>query len=669
MLPNMGCARSKYKVELSPQYPLTHSYNFDLPQHQIMRVDTSTMAVLQSFDTTDLMGLQPTKHLELLDVVDKLRAQGLNEHVDLPQLIVCGDQSSGKSSVLSAISGVPFPKKENLCTRFATEVVLRRDDTMQENKISVTITSSSARSSTERRALDTFARELKSIDDLPSTIDDATIAMHIGTTGKAFSADILRLEVRGPHMPQLTIVDLPGLVHAENKFQSAEDIALVNTLVKEYMSQERSIILAVVSAKNDYANQIVLSKAREVDPEGLRTLGIITKPDALHPGSAGEQSFLDLAQNFDIKFSLGWHVVRNKDSNESAEVDRNVMETEFFRTSRLGRLDPKLRGIVTLRSRLSEVLFQQIQRELPGLIAEILAATDDTKTRLARMGRSRATPLEKRIFVMELGQKFSTLCFAACEGLYENKFFDEFSSSTLSRRLRAVVQNVNIDFATHMLTAPLAVSADGSNEVTPTVAQRANELVKSYRGKELPGTFNPILIGQLFRELSRMWFDRAQEHIKAVWIHARTAVVAILSELAEEDIRDVCIEKVATLELEEMLREMLQRLDDYMLAFRRQPITYNHYLIKTVRAVKHQRQYTTARGRCETLFQGGVKMSASDIDLITRTMVVEPAELDMDWLAAQDLADYAEAYYKVILLQHASVDAQSDRTADSHRLP
>lgn len=665
----MGCARSKYKVELSPQYPLTHSYNFDLPQHQIMRVDTSTMAVLQSFDTTDLMGLQPTKHLELLDVVDKLRAQGLNEHVDLPQLIVCGDQSSGKSSVLSAISGVPFPKKENLCTRFATEVVLRRDDTMQENKISVTITSSSARSSTERRALDTFARELKSIDDLPSTIDDATIAMHIGTTGKAFSADILRLEVRGPHMPQLTIVDLPGLVHAENKFQSAEDIALVNTLVKEYMSQERSIILAVVSAKNDYANQIVLSKAREVDPEGLRTLGIITKPDALHPGSAGEQSFLDLAQNFDIKFSLGWHVVRNKDSNESAEVDRNVMETEFFRTSRLGRLDPKLRGIVTLRSRLSEVLFQQIQRELPGLIAEILAATDDTKTRLARMGRSRATPLEKRIFVMELGQKFSTLCFAACEGLYENKFFDEFSSSTLSRRLRAVVQNVNIDFATHMLTAPLAVSADGSNEVTPTVAQRANELVKSYRGKELPGTFNPILIGQLFRELSRMWFDRAQEHIKAVWIHARTAVVAILSELAEEDIRDVCIEKVATLELEEMLREMLQRLDDYMLAFRRQPITYNHYLIKTVRAVKHQRQYTTARGRCETLFQGGVKMSASDIDLITRTMVVEPAELDMDWLAAQDLADYAEAYYKVILLQHASVDAQSDRTADSHRLP
>ena len=64
-------------------------------------------------DVTMLKNLRLIKHLELLNVVDDLRAQGLNEHVDLPQLI---DQSSGKSSVLAAVSGVPFPKKDNLCT-------------------------------------------------------------------------------------------------------------------------------------------------------------------------------------------------------------------------------------------------------------------------------------------------------------------------------------------------------------------------------------------------------------------------------------------------------------------------------------------------------------------------------------------------------------------------
>jgi hypothetical protein len=61
----------------------------------------------KGFNTNLIHCLHSKRHLELLDVVDSLRAQGLNDHVDLPQLIVCGDQSSGKSSVLAAISGVP----------------------------------------------------------------------------------------------------------------------------------------------------------------------------------------------------------------------------------------------------------------------------------------------------------------------------------------------------------------------------------------------------------------------------------------------------------------------------------------------------------------------------------------------------------------------------------
>jgi ABC-type molybdenum transport system ATPase subunit/photorepair protein PhrA len=70
--------------------------------------------------------LRTTEQIQLLDLVDSLRAEGLSEFTALPQLIVCGDQSSGKSSLLEAISGVPFPRKDNLCTRFATEVILRR---------------------------------------------------------------------------------------------------------------------------------------------------------------------------------------------------------------------------------------------------------------------------------------------------------------------------------------------------------------------------------------------------------------------------------------------------------------------------------------------------------------------------------------------------------------
>jgi GTPase SAR1 family protein len=64
--------------------------------------------------------LQSENHKFLLDTIDRLRSQGVSHYVALPQIVVCGDQSCGKSSVLQAISGLPFPIKDTLCTRVAT---------------------------------------------------------------------------------------------------------------------------------------------------------------------------------------------------------------------------------------------------------------------------------------------------------------------------------------------------------------------------------------------------------------------------------------------------------------------------------------------------------------------------------------------------------------------
>jgi hypothetical protein len=75
----------------------------------------------------------PSKdHRDLLNIIDSLRPQGISRIVDLLQIIVCGNQSSGKSSVLEVISGMLFPTKDNLCTRFATELILRRNPSETE---------------------------------------------------------------------------------------------------------------------------------------------------------------------------------------------------------------------------------------------------------------------------------------------------------------------------------------------------------------------------------------------------------------------------------------------------------------------------------------------------------------------------------------------------------
>jgi GTPase SAR1 family protein len=267
--------------------------------------------VLKPFQTDALNGFGSKDQLDLLDSVDCLRSQGISHYVSLPQIIVCGDQSSGKSSVLEAISGVSFPVKSNLSTRFLTELVLRKTSQIS---VSVSIVPDQARSESERLALSSFHEELEGFEGLPNLIENAKAAMGISTHGKAFSKDLLRVEVSGPDRPHLTIVDLPRLIHSETKQQSASDVELVQDVVQSYMKEPRSIILAVVSAKNNYANQIVLKLACAANKKGNQTLGVITKPDTLVAGSESEAMFVSLARNQDVEFRLGWHVLKNIDS-------------------------------------------------------------------------------------------------------------------------------------------------------------------------------------------------------------------------------------------------------------------------------------------------------------------------------------------------------------------
>jgi hypothetical protein len=118
------------------------------------------------------------------------------------------------------------------------------------------------------------------------------------------------------------------------------------------MKEPRSIILAVVSAKNDFANQIVLKLARDADPSGKRTLGIITKPDTLAAGSESETMFVSLAKNQDVEFRLGWHVLKNMDMDKGQWTlkQRDTEEQEFFSQGIWIDLPRSLVGIDSLRT-------------------------------------------------------------------------------------------------------------------------------------------------------------------------------------------------------------------------------------------------------------------------------------------------------------------------------
>ena len=86
----------------------------------------------------------------------------------------------------------------------------------------------------------------------------------------------------------MTLIDLPGIVRTATAGQDPAVIGQVNSLVESFLQQERTVVLAVVPANQDVATIDILERARGVDPEGVRTLGVLTKPDLVGPGSESE---------------------------------------------------------------------------------------------------------------------------------------------------------------------------------------------------------------------------------------------------------------------------------------------------------------------------------------------------------------------------------------------
>ena len=620
--------------------------------------------VLKPFQTDALNGLCAPDQLDLLNSIDCLRSQGISHYVSLPQIIVCGDQSSGKSSVLEAISGVSFPVKSNLSTRFPTELVLRKTSQMG---VTVSIVPHQARTESERLALSGFHEKLEGFEGLPNLIENAKAAMGISTHGKAFSKDLLRVEVSGPDRPHLTIVDLPGLIHSETKQQSASDVELVQDVVQSYMKAPRSIILAVVSAKNDYANQIVLKLARAADKKGIRTLGVITKPDTLIAGSESEAMYISLAKNQDVDFRLGWHILKNMDSEKGQWTlpDRDVKEKEFFAQGVWEDMSRSLLGVEKLRSRLSKVLLAQIAAELPSLIDEIEVKSIACRDRLARLGEPRATLAEQQLYLFQLSQSFQSLVKAAVDGTYNDPFFgDARSESGYQKRIRAVMQNLNQDFADDIASRGHRREITGSKNKgripTDVIALSRDEyidhvkdLMKRTKSRELPGTFNPMVVSDLFLEQSAPWDVITRSHVDKVWNAAREFLGHVAAYVSDGTTSKALFREIFEPALNQLLEILNEKSAELLKPHQRShPITYNQDFSESLQELRNERNQNEYSNIVRQSF--GVSSlqdnhycnGMHDLRQLV-TNLVQRTEPDMNRFACSEALDCMEAYYKV----------------------
>eukprot|EP00978_Attheya_sp_CCMP212_P004325 scaffold9455_cov54-Attheya_sp.AAC.1 len=327
-------------------------------------------------DTTDFENLTKRHIRPLIELNDRINALTSKETtINSTRIVVAGDQSHGKTSLLEALSGVDLPRGEGIQTRVPLVLQLRQAKTSYEFAL-IKIESSPQKP------------ERISLEDISKKVREYT-ALAAGQGKEVLDAPI-ELKIFRRDQDDLTLVDLPGITRVAVKGQTGDVEALILGMCRRYMKPEESILLNVVSAMVDFSTSASLQLSRELDPQGKRTMLCITKIDqyqenGLHDKIKTGIEMMEL--DHDHVFA-----VRNRSQEENKnelpldEVRRlEVLETE--KILQMGDVPVCGLGVASLSKQLVKIQHDQILQTLPQIKLQVQKQIKDLNVKMKKLGR------------------------------------------------------------------------------------------------------------------------------------------------------------------------------------------------------------------------------------------------------------------------------------------
>lgn len=306
---------------------------------------------------------------------------GIQNPIDLPQITVLGSQSSGKSSVLENIVGRDFLPR-------GTGIVTRRPLVLQ---LIHRPSASGASEPTGQTNEDEWGEFLhlpgEKFYDFQKIRDEIVRDTELKTGKNAgISAQPINLRIYSPHVLTLTLVDLPGLTKNPVGDQPRDIERQIRDMLLKYISKPNAIILAVTAANTDLANSDGLKLASEVDPDGTRTVGVLTKVDLMDAGT----DVVDILAGRVIPLRLGYVPVVNRgqrdiDTRKSVAAALEA-EHEFFANHPSYSSKAQFCGTPFLARKLSTILMHHIRNTLPDIKTRIQSQLKKFEIELASLG-------------------------------------------------------------------------------------------------------------------------------------------------------------------------------------------------------------------------------------------------------------------------------------------
>ena len=421
----------------------------------------------------------------------------------------------------------------------------------------------------------------KSPDDLTAIILRLTETLTQGQ--KELSSDAIIIRLSSPESPDLTVIDLPGIVRTETSERGVRVIKHINNLINHYLEEDRTIILAIIPANQDIATIDILERARIVDPAGERTIGVLTKPDLIGPGN--EQEVVAVLRNIRKPLKLGFVMVKNRSQAQveeglSCQTVADDEETFFQNHPTFSCLDQRLLGSRNLASSLARLLIQRIKQQTAPIKRQLEGMLRSIRADLRAMSScgSASTAGQRQRLLVTLTQEFVRHLNDCVRGEYRDRII------VCNPKLRLYTRALIIF---HELQSKVAATAPPfriKNFTSKLACQ-----MEALRGRELPGFMRAQSFYMFIQEFINAWDPPAR--MAAAQMRALTnEVVRDLFEniAASYPVLRESFQAVASSILETSEHEALRLLEGLVLR-EKDPFTINEFLQAHINKLRYDR--------------------------------------------------------------------------------
>ncbi|KIY53536.1 hypothetical protein FISHEDRAFT_33028 [Fistulina hepatica ATCC 64428] len=483
----------------------------------------------------------------MLDLINRLHSTGVQTDMDLPQIAVIGSQSAGKSSLIESISGISLPRAAGTCTRVPTECRLTHSKGNWSCVVSLRITTDAKGRPlghaknirfgdviTDKACVEERIRraQLAILNPKNNANDFLTVPLEGEQTSQlSFSSNCVSLEISGPDVADLSFCDLPGIIRTASGTTQTTDIELVENLIRSYIAKPSCVILLTVTCETDFENQGAHRLAKELDPHGRRTIGVLTKPDRIPFGE--EQAWIKFIRNEKEPLDNGWFCVKQPDSQELKRgiswKEARRREDQFFSTTApWSSIDSAYQGSLrttNLVQRLSMVLSDLIFKRMPEIQDELRRKIEDTRAKILAL-----PPAPSKDSSMEIMLKLNHFVHEVSIHV-EGVAGQPGESSGLIQRLRPFIDQFRRDIKRtapdfrpyelrlasiydKYMTSPTFLASEedlftfedvGPRAGQPTYVDQVHRMIQSARARELPGHIPFVVTSELISLFTKEW--------------------------------------------------------------------------------------------------------------------------------------------------------------------